>query len=351
MITPRTWVKPRALAPGDLVAIAAPSNAMSSSRIRNATRWLEGHGFRVRVSPEVERTRSFTTADDQLRAANLVKLAEDPEVAAILCAKGGYGTVRLLRFLDPAPFRERAPLVMGYSDVTQLLVWLLVRADLVTVHGPTARSLEPGMDAEKEAAILKALTRAEPWGEVGAGYTRALVEGRARGRLVGGNVSMLAQTLGTPYQVPSEGCVLFLEDAFGDEEDIEHAIFHLKASGVLDRAVGFVLGELSDKDDDAEELEQVFLDLVGRDRPVLVGMPSGHVEPNLPLPIGVEVEIDTERSPTLRVLESPLRPRAALEPQEAASAGAREAARMDAGAVEGDGRGVEATPVRAASGS
>lgn len=314
MIQPRSLVKPRALTEGDLVAIAAPANAMSSSKIRNATRWLEGHGFRVRVSPEVERARWFTTADDQVRAANLMKLAEDPEVSAILCAKGGYGTVRLLRFLDPAPFRERAPLVMGYSDVTQLLIWLLSKASLVTMHGPMARSLEPGMHPEKEASILRAFTRAEGWGHTGDGYCRTLVEGRARGPLVGGNVSMLAQTLATDYQVPARGAVLFLEDAFGDEEDIEHAVFHLKTAGILDQAAGFVLGELSDKEDDAEELEQVFLDLVGRERPVIVGMPAGHVDPNLVLPIGVEVEIDTSMHPTLNIVEAPLRPAPARAP-------------------------------------
>lgn len=320
MIQPRSLVKPRALARGDLIAIAAPANAMSSSKIRNATRWLERHGYRVRVSPEVERARWFTTADDQVRAANLMKLAEDPEVSAILCAKGGYGTVRLLRFLDPAPFRERAPWVMGYSDVTQLLIWLLAKADLVTMHGPMARSLEPAMHPEKEASILQAFGRAEAWGRIGDGYCRALVEGRARGPLVGGNVSMLAQTLATDYEVPAKGAVLFLEDAFGDEEDIEHAVFHLKTAGVLDEAAGFVLGELSDKEDDAEELEQVFLDLVGRDRPVIVGMPAGHVDPNLVLPIGVEVEIDTSVHPTLNVVEAPLRPAPARPvPEQAAS--------------------------------
>lgn len=321
MIHPRTLVKPRALTDGDLIAIAAPANAMSSSKIRNATRWLEGHGFRVRVSPEVERARWFTTADDQVRAANLMKLAEDPEVSAILCAKGGYGTVRLLRFLDPAPFRERAPLVMGYSDVTQLLVWLLAKADLVTMHGPMARSLEPGMHAEKEASILQAFTRAQPWGPVGDGYCRVLVEGKARGPLVGGNVSMLAQTLATDHQLPAKNAILFLEDAFGDEEDIEHAVFHLKTAGALDQAAGFVLGELSDREDDAEELEQVFLDLVGRDRPVICGMPSGHVEPNLVLPIGVEVEIDTGVRPTVAVLESPLLAARVREPAHAESNG------------------------------
>lgn len=322
MIQPRTLARPRALTEGDLVAIAAPANAMSSSKIRNATRWLEGHGFRVRVSPEVERARWFTTADDQVRAANLMKLAEDPEVSAILCAKGGYGTVRLLRFLDPAPFHERAPLVMGYSDVTQLLVWLLSKANLVTMHGPMARSLEPEMHPEKQASILRAFTGSEPWGHLGDGYCRTLVEGRARGPLVGGNVSMIVQTLATDYQIPATGAVLFLEDAFGDEEDIEHAVFHLKTAGVLDEAAGFVLGELSDREDDAEELEQVFLDLVGRDRPVIVGMPSGHVEPNLVLPIGVEVEIDTVAHPTLKVIESPLLPaRARAELHEAAPNG------------------------------
>jgi muramoyltetrapeptide carboxypeptidase LdcA involved in peptidoglycan recycling len=148
-----------------------------------------------------------------------------------------------------------------------------------------------------------------------------LVEGRARGPLVGGNVSMLAQTLATDYQIPAKGAVLFLEDAFGDEEDIEHALFHLKTAGVLDGAAGFVLGELSDKEDDAEELEQVFLDLVGRDRPVLVGMPAGHVDPNLVLPIGVEVEIDTSLHPTLNIVEAPLRPALSRAPSDTPSNG------------------------------
>lgn len=327
MTNERPLRKPRALTPGDLIAIAAPANAMSSSKIRYATRWLEGHGFRVRVSPEVERARWFTSTDDRVRAGNLMKLAEDPEVAAILCAKGGYGTVRILPFLEPGPFRERAPLVMGCSDVTQLLVWLLVRANLVTVHGPMARSLEPGMNPETGESILRALTCSEPWGHVGAGYCRVLVEGKARGPLIGGNASMLAQTLGTPYQVPAQGCILFLEDAFGDEEDIEHAIFHLKTAGVLDQAAGFVLGELSDKEDDAEELEQVFLDLVGRDRPVIVGMPSGHSDPNLALPIGIEVEIDTSAAPTPKAVEAPLLP--ARVPQDA-SAGSTAASAPEA---------------------
>jgi muramoyltetrapeptide carboxypeptidase len=215
----------------------------------------------------------------------------------------------VLRFLDPEPFRRNAPLVIGYSDVTLLLTWLIRRAGLAAFHGPFAWSVEPGLDPETEGSLQRALASAEPWGAVGVGHARILVPGRASGPLVGGNLTMVAHTLGTPYEVDVEGALLFLEDTSGyedSEEDIEQALFHLEMAGVLGRAAGFVVGELSDDEDYAESLLDTFLELVGEDRPVLAGFPAGHVRPNLSLPLGVRCEIDTDRHSGLEVVEAPL---------------------------------------------
>ena len=293
------------------MAIAAPAEPMYGRRIRKVQAWCQARGFRVRISPDVKRARTFTRQDDEFRACNLMELASDPKVRAIICARGGYGTARVLRFLDSEPFRRNAPLLMGYSDATLLLAWASTVAGLVTFHGPVAWSLEPGMNGETEASLVRALTASEPWGPVGRGYTEVVVPGRASGQLVGGNLTMVAHTLGTPYEVQTEGTILFLEDTSGyedTEEDIEQALLHLKMAGSLDRAAGFVLGELSDDEDYAESLLETFLDLVGRDRPVLAGFPAGHVEPNLVLPFGVRVELNGSGIAGLRVLESPLDP-------------------------------------------
>jgi muramoyltetrapeptide carboxypeptidase len=302
-------IRPRPLRSGDLIAIAAPADPVSERRLQATSEWCEAAGFRVRISPEVTVNRDYTRRDDEFRARSLAQLAADPEVRAIITARGGYGTARLLRFLDPTPFWLNAPIVMGYSDVALLLAWLHARADLVTFHGPVAWSLKIGMDVETERSVLWALTRAEPWGVMGDGYSVALVPGRASGTLVGGNLTMIAQTLGTPYQIDTRDAVLFLEDTSGyedTEEDIELALLHLKAAGLLDAATGFVVGDLSDDEDYSKSLVNTLLDLVGSNRPVVGAFPAGHVSPNLVLPIGVACEIDTGAFAGLRIVEPPL---------------------------------------------
>src|SRR3954452_20588375 len=194
-------LRPRAIAKGDTIGVVSPSYAPKLGWLQRGVRALERAGFVVLLDPEIDRLPRFTRAEDQRRAQSLMTMWQNSAVKAIMASTGGYGAVRLLPHLDPDVFRNNPKSLVGYSDITALHLWLMRRANLRSFHGPTVDDLIPSSRDPTMVSLITALTTPCPTAKIGRELSRGVVAGQASGRLVGGNLSLVQQTIGTNYQV------------------------------------------------------------------------------------------------------------------------------------------------------
>ncbi|MEP6492542.1 MAG: LD-carboxypeptidase [bacterium] len=294
-VTRPPLLRPRAIVKGDTIGVVSPSYAPKLGWLQRGVRALERAGFSVLLAPEIEKVPRFTRAEDERRAENLMGLWLDPKVKAVIASTGGYGAVRLLPHLDPVIFRNNPKSLVGYSDITALHLWLMRRANLRTFHGPTVDDLTPSTRDPTMASLLTALTTPCPSGRIGRDLSRGVVPGRAAGRLVGGNLSLVQQTIGTSYQVDTDGVILFIEETRDPMSVVDERLVHLRAAGLLERVAGIIFGQLSLDRSEEDEFEDFLLDLISDlDVPVLMDFPAGHENPNLTIPFGTEVELVVE---------------------------------------------------------
>ena len=288
-------LRPAALQRGDTIGVVAPSSSPREGWLARGVKALERAGFKVLIDSELLTMRRFLRKEDEHRAENFMSMWVDPRVKAVIGGTGGYGAVRMIPHLEPEVFRTNPKSFVGYSDVTALHLWLNRRAGLRTFHGPTVDDLVPGMRDPTFASLLASLTTPRPTTRIGRGVTRSVRPGRAIGRLMGGNLSLVQQSIGTPYQIPAEGAILFLEETKDPMSVVDERLVHLRASGLLPRVRGIVFGQLSLDRSEEDEFEDFVLDLVSDlDVPVLMDFPAGHEVPNLTLPLGTEVELVVE---------------------------------------------------------
>jgi muramoyltetrapeptide carboxypeptidase len=219
-----------------------------------------------------------------------------PEVKAVICGTGGYGAVRILPYLDADLFRRNPKTFVGYSDITALHLWMMRRAGLRVFHGPTLDDLSPGGAADATfASLFAAITSPRPETMLGRNIARAVRPGRAVGRLTGGNLSLVQQTIGTPYEIDTRGAILFLEEIHDPMSVADERLLHLRSAGLLRNVRGIVFGQLSLDRSEEDEFEDFLLDLVSDlDVPILMDFPAGHETPNLTLPLGTEMELVTD---------------------------------------------------------
>jgi muramoyltetrapeptide carboxypeptidase len=288
-------LRPPVLLKGDTIGVVAPSYSPRERWLTRGVKALERAGFNVRLDAELMTFRRFLRKEDERRAENFTAMWVNPEVKAIIGGTGGYGAVRMLPYLEPEIFRLHPKSFVGYSDITALHLWLNRRAGLRTFHGPTIDDLVPGAKDPSLASLLAAVTVPRPAARLGRGVTRAVRPGRATGRLVGGNLSLVQQSIGTPYEVQVDDAILFLEETKDPMSVVDERLLHLRASGLLPRVRGIVFGHLSLDRSEEDEFEDFVLDLVSDlDVPVLMDFPAGHEIPNLTLPLGTEVELVVE---------------------------------------------------------
>ena len=288
-------LRPAALLKGDTIGVVAPSYSPREGWLTRGVKALERAGFQVLLDAELMTFRRFLRKEDERRAENFTSMWVNPVVKAIIGGTGGYGAVRMLPYLEPEVFRLHPKSFVGYSDITALHLWLNRRAGLRTFHGPTVDDLVPGAKDPSLASLLTALTVPRPTARLGRGVTRAVRPGRATGRLVGGNLSLVQQSIGTPYEVQVDDAILFLEETKDPMSVVDERLLHLRASGLLPRVRGIVFGHLSLDRSEEDEFEDFVLDLVSDlDVPVLMDFPAGHEIPNLTLPLGTHVELVVE---------------------------------------------------------
>jgi muramoyltetrapeptide carboxypeptidase len=303
-------LRPRALRAGDRVAVVAPASPFPAEAFAAGVGELRRLGFEPTFDPGVFRQRGYTAGEPAERARALMAAWQDPAVAAVFAARGGYGSAQVLPFLSIDALRRTAKPLVGYSDLTALLSFLTTRCGIVALHGPcVAAGLDAGPAGYDEPTLVRALMRDEPFGSLPAPGLEALVRGEAFGPLHGGNLTQLAASMGTPYAFdPPDRCVLFLEDVGERPYRVDRLLTQLKFAGVFERACAVVLGEFPgcDEPDGSATARGAAADaLRGFPGPVVWGLPAGHTSgPAITLPLGVRARVSAGTAPVVEILES-----------------------------------------------
>jgi muramoyltetrapeptide carboxypeptidase len=311
-------VKPKALRRGDAISVVAPAGPVDRERMERALARVQERGFRIKTYGDIYRSRGYLAGDDATRASELMAAFADPETAAVWCARGGYGVVRILGRLDFDVIGRNPKVFVGFSDITLLHVAIQQRTGLITFHAP---NLQDGfgkpdeMPAATEAALWRAILAADEQ-QAGAptahsGYTfelvgidhldlRPICAGVATGSLIGGNLAVMCGVIGTPYQIDTAARILFLEDISERAYRIDRYLSQLKLAGKLAGIAGVLLGTFSyeeaEKTDEQDEIRALFKEyLEPLGIPVLAGFPAGHERYNLALPMGALVTIDADQ--------------------------------------------------------
>ena len=305
-------IKPAALKRGDLVRVIAPSSPpVDEASLRRALKGLESLGYRIGYSPEIFRRHGFLAGMDEERTRDLEEAFADPEVKAIFCLRGGYGSGRLLSRIDWELVCSHPKVFLGFSDITAISCGLWVEGGLVTFSGPVVMSDQyrgNPLPASWEHA-RSCFGSTKPMGSIFSHLfsrqgVRVISSGSARGRLIGGNLSILCSLLGTPWQPDFAGAILFLEDVAEPTYRIDRSLTHLGNAGVLSAAGGIVLGDFrysedrrrNDENRGVQVLEEVLAErLSGLGKPVVAGFPFGHIKPKATLPFGCMATLDGER--------------------------------------------------------
>ena len=285
-------LRPAPLLKGDAIGVVAPSSAPQQGWLLRGAKAMEEAGYKVILDPGIEQFRRFQKHEDERRAESLMKIWRNPEIKAVISVTGGYGAMRLLPHLDPEVFRRNPKAFVGYSDITALHLWLMRRAQLRVFHGPTLDDLFPGGADPSANSLITALSTPRPEARLGRDLARSVRPGTAVGRLTGGNLSLVQQTIGTPYEIDTRDAILFLEETRDPMSVVDERLLHLRSAGLLRQVRGIVFGQLSLDRSEEDEFEDFLLDLVSDlEVPILMDFPAGHEVPNLTLPLGTEVEI------------------------------------------------------------
>lgn len=303
-------LKPRALKSGDRIAVVAPASPFDREAFEAGIREIGRLGFEAVFDPRIFDRQRYVAGPAPERAAEIRAAWLDPSIAAVFGARGGYGSAQILPFLDRREAQAARKAFVGYSDLTSLLAFLTGACGLVSFHGPTvAGRLGAGEAGYDRATLLGALMSTEPLGELATPGAEIVRRGEASGPLLGGTLTQLAASLGTPYAFdPPRGFVLFVDEVGERPYRIDRMWVQLAYSGVLARAAAVVFGELPRCDEPAGDptARAVVADLVREFRgPVLFGFPSGHTAgPALTLPFGVRVRVVARERPALVVEEA-----------------------------------------------
>ena len=290
-------IVPPAVAKGATLGVVAPAGVVKPDALERGLALLRSWGYGVRVGEHVLARRRYCAGTPHQRAQDLICMLEDPQVAAVVCARGGYGSVQVMPLLDPEIFARHPKLVCGYSDVAPLLGFIVARARVVALHGPmVAIDFAKGVSARAAARWQALLAEpAAPWSEQ---VHEAIAPGVATGPVVGGCLSSLVALLGTPYAVETDGAVLFLEDIAERPYRLDRMLTQLRLAGKLERVAAVVLGSFADCDGHEEGnvaaavFREFFADAT---YPVVGGFPAGHLSENLPITLGVPLRVDADR--------------------------------------------------------
>jgi muramoyltetrapeptide carboxypeptidase len=282
---------------GTRVALVAPSGPLKPGDLDRAIANTRQLGWEPVVGTYADEKQDYFAGPDELRIGDFNAALRDDSIAAIWCLRGGYGAMRLLEQLDFKALKRSPKAIIGFSDITALHAAVGLKADVCSIHGPTARGvLTPFSEKSLRAATSR---RDQPAGVAPNAVT--LVSGKARGRLMGGNLSLLSAIHGTPWQPSYEGAILVLEDVNEAPYRIERMLLQLRLSGDLQKCAGIAFGQFTNPSEDASigGTSRSIADVVAEAAriagvPAISGIPLGHIEEQWSLPLGADAELDAD---------------------------------------------------------
>lgn len=310
----RPIVKPKRLAEGDTVGLVSPASAtFEGDDIQLAKEQLEAIGLKVVIGDHAYDRYGYFAGRDRDRAADINRMFADVRLAGVVCYTGGWGSPRVLPYLDYELIARNPKVLIGYSDITALLNAIHQRTGLVTFHGPVGGS---SLDPYSLENFRRVVMTPEPAGLLApppkkptelvdrANRVLRLHPGKASGRLAGGNLTLLASLMGTPYEIGTDGAILFTEDIREEIYRIDRMLTQLALGGKFERIAGFAFGRCTECKATSFSLEDVLRDRFGAGpAPAISGLSFGHIEQKLTIPIGVMATLDADAG-TLEVTES-----------------------------------------------
>jgi muramoyltetrapeptide carboxypeptidase len=297
----RQVIFPPSLAKGDTIGLIAPAGSIiNKSNFSQGIRILEKKGFKIKYNRQIVNTKGYLSGSDQERADEFNRLWSDPEVKGLVAARGGYGSMRMIHLINMKQIQKNAKILVGFSDLSVLLTAISQKTGLVTYHGPVVTTLA-SINKLSQASFFNVLMNNSP-PYIKPVTFKILKEGNAKGVLIGGNLTTLVHTIGTPYEIPWHQAILFIEDIGEPPYRLDRLLTHLSQAGRLQKIKGLILGTFAD--DERKEnggmlrtvQKRVLELLAGYDMPVWTNLPVGHSRRNITLPIGVEVEMDSNKN-------------------------------------------------------
>lgn len=295
---------PRRLQPGDLIAITAPASPLALEQVIKAKNQLRAWGFQVKIGSTCFQEKGYLAGLDEDRGRELNHFFNDNEVKGILCLRGGYGSLRILQELDYDMIKKNPKIFIGFSDITALHIALQQQCQLVTFHGPMAAQIANGLDPLSSKSLFKVITEDKALGVMNHMQQEEmdyLVAGMGEGEIVGGNLTLITATLGTPYELETKNKLLFIEEIGEEAYRIDRMFTQLKLAGKFSEVAGIILGDFNHSNSiEIFSLIREELSLIGK--PVLKGLRAGHCTPNLTIPLGVKARLSSQDN-TFEILE------------------------------------------------
>lgn len=295
-------IRPERLRQGDMVGIPAPAGPVKKLELERGVQFFKQMGLRVTFGKYVEQTCGYLAGSDENRLADLHMMFANPDVKAIFCARGGYGTARLAAKLDMDCIKQNPKIFWGYSDITYLHTMIRQTAGLATFHGPMVASdiANPKFDPLSANMFDQLFSPTKLCYSESVSPLHTLVSGEATGELIGGNLSLLVSTLGTPNEIETFGKIILLEDIGEEVYRVDAMLNQLRMAGKLENLAGVVIGDfaLSEPRDGKQSfsLLDVFQQYLGSlNCPVVSGFKIGHCLPHFAIPLGVKATLSTKK--------------------------------------------------------
>lgn len=284
-------IKPPRLEPGDTIGVIAPAGPVARDEVMPAMDLIRKKGYRILASPNLYKKKAYLAGSDEARLDDLQSMFTNKDVKAVFCARGGYGTIRLLDRIDFNVIRKNPKIIAGYSDVTALLLAIFNNAGLVTFHGPIIRDLVRGMKNNLDHLLDLLSSETEHVMDLSRGSV--IKQGHASGTVIGGNLSLICSLAGTPFMPRTKGLILFIEDRGEPLYRIDRMLTHLRLAGVIKGLSGLIAGSFTDCGN-MRDIKKILKDVTSdTDIPVVSGLPVGHGKKNKTMPIGLHADLDT----------------------------------------------------------
>ncbi|WP_285398775.1 LD-carboxypeptidase [Lysinibacillus sp. fls2-241-R2A-57] len=309
-------IRPKALKKGDTIGLISASGATPPEKFLPAIKSIEKLGFKVVAGETCRARHGYLAGSDELRASEVNEMFRDSNIDGIFCIRGGYGATKILPLLDFDMIKANPKVFAGYSDVTALHIAFNQKCGFVTYHTPmpSTEFIQPEMDYYTWNSFIQTVTATDRSDyrleNIPEHSMTTLSAGKARGQLIGGNLTLVTASLGTPYEIDTKGKILFLEDVDENEQRVDRMLTQLKLAGKLDEVAGILLGawtncgpENPERPENSLSLQTIFQEiLVPLNKPILMDITCGHCLPTMSLPLGRTITMDTENQ-MIKVIE------------------------------------------------